>query len=200
MNLRQLDAFRATLRTGSITGASRALAISQPSVTRLIKELERSVGFALFVRSGRGSAWPGNARRGAGLHHAVGQGLSHARPHRTFPHRRRFAFDHPGPGHRANLPGLPKPRSSLCGAHPRRSRVSFSAKGRGSRIRKDRGLPRPRWNADRTDRNRSRSLVGPRRLDDPFPPRCRKGVAVDSAKPRRRGIIDFFFCSRCDRK
>ncbi len=54
MNLRQLDAFRATLRTGSITEAAKALAVSQPSVTRLIKELERSVGFALFVRSGRG--------------------------------------------------------------------------------------------------------------------------------------------------
>ncbi len=63
MNLRQLDAFRATLRTGSITGASRALAISQPSVTRLIKELERSVGFALFVRSGRGIASTVEGRR-----------------------------------------------------------------------------------------------------------------------------------------
>ena len=54
MNLRQLDAFRATLRMGSITEASKALAVSQPSVTRLIKELERSVGFTLFVRNGRG--------------------------------------------------------------------------------------------------------------------------------------------------
>ena len=54
MNLRQLDAFRATLRTGSVTEASRTLALSQPSVTRLIKDLERSVGFTLFVRNGRG--------------------------------------------------------------------------------------------------------------------------------------------------
>lgn len=54
MNLRQLDAFRATLRTGSITEAAKTLALSQPSVTRLIKELERSVGFTLFVRNGRG--------------------------------------------------------------------------------------------------------------------------------------------------
>ena len=50
MNLKQLEAFRATLRTGSVTGAAKALAVSQPSVTRLVKELERSVGFALFVR------------------------------------------------------------------------------------------------------------------------------------------------------
>jgi len=63
MNLRQLEALRATLRTGSITGASRALAISQPSVTRLIKELEHSVGFALFVRSGRGIASTVEGRR-----------------------------------------------------------------------------------------------------------------------------------------
>ena len=63
MNLRQLEAFRATLRTGSITGASRTLAISQPSVTRLIKELERSVGFALFIRSGRGIASTVEGRR-----------------------------------------------------------------------------------------------------------------------------------------
>ena len=54
MNLRQLDAFRATLPTGSVTEASRTLALSQPSVTRLIKDLERSVGFTLFVRNGRG--------------------------------------------------------------------------------------------------------------------------------------------------
>ncbi|MCS5631731.1 MAG: LysR family transcriptional regulator [Pseudomonadota bacterium] len=54
MNLRQLEAFRATLRIGSVTGAAKQLTLSQPSVTRLVKELERSVGFPLFVRSGRG--------------------------------------------------------------------------------------------------------------------------------------------------
>ncbi|HCX86699.1 MAG TPA: hypothetical protein DG761_01600 [Gammaproteobacteria bacterium] len=63
MDLRQLDAFLATLRTGSITGASRALAISQPNVARLIKELERSVGFALFVRNGCGIASTVEGRR-----------------------------------------------------------------------------------------------------------------------------------------
>ena len=54
MNLRQLEAFRATLRIGSVTGAAKQLTLSQPSVTRLVKDLERSVGFPLFVRSGRG--------------------------------------------------------------------------------------------------------------------------------------------------
>ncbi|MGE4633794.1 MAG: LysR family transcriptional regulator [Arenicellales bacterium] len=63
MNLKQLEAFRATLRTGSITSAAKALAVSQPSVTRLVKELERSVGFVLFVRSGRGLASTVEGRR-----------------------------------------------------------------------------------------------------------------------------------------
>ncbi len=54
MNLRQLEAFRATMRSGSITEAANVMHISQPSVSRLIADLERSVGFALFLRSGRG--------------------------------------------------------------------------------------------------------------------------------------------------
>ena len=54
MNLRQLEAFRATMRSGSITEAAEIMHISQPSVSRLIADLERSVGFPLFLRSGRG--------------------------------------------------------------------------------------------------------------------------------------------------
>lgn len=54
MNLRQLEAFRATMRCGSITEAAAMMHISQPSVSRLIADLERAIGFALFVRSGRG--------------------------------------------------------------------------------------------------------------------------------------------------
>ncbi|MEP3276665.1 MAG: LysR family transcriptional regulator [Stappiaceae bacterium] len=54
MNLRQLEAFKATIRCGSITEAAKMLHISQPSVSRLIADLERSVGFPLFVRVGRG--------------------------------------------------------------------------------------------------------------------------------------------------
>ncbi|MEM7207064.1 MAG: LysR family transcriptional regulator [Pseudomonadota bacterium] len=54
MNLRQLEAFRATMRSGSITGAARLMNISQPSVSRLIAELESSIGFVLFIRSGHG--------------------------------------------------------------------------------------------------------------------------------------------------
>lgn len=54
MNQRQLEAFRATIRSGSITGAAAMMHISQPSVSRLIAGLERAAGFPLFVRVGRG--------------------------------------------------------------------------------------------------------------------------------------------------
>jgi DNA-binding transcriptional LysR family regulator len=54
MNLRQLEAFRATIRCGSITKAAKMMHISQPSVSRLIADLEYSAGFPLFVRVGRG--------------------------------------------------------------------------------------------------------------------------------------------------
>lgn len=56
MNLRQLEAFRATMRCGSITEAAAMMHISQPSVSRLIADLERAIGFPLFLRSGRGLA------------------------------------------------------------------------------------------------------------------------------------------------
>jgi DNA-binding transcriptional LysR family regulator len=54
MNLRQLEAFRATIRAGSVTEAANMMHISQPSVSRLIAELERATGFAPFARVGRG--------------------------------------------------------------------------------------------------------------------------------------------------
>ena len=53
ITLRQVDAFRAVMITGSITGAAEMMRISQPAVTRLIQELERTLGFDLFVRRGR---------------------------------------------------------------------------------------------------------------------------------------------------
>ena len=54
MNLRQLEALRATIRAGSITGAAKMMHISQPSVSRLVADLEYAVGFPLFIRVGRG--------------------------------------------------------------------------------------------------------------------------------------------------
>lgn len=63
MNLRQLEAFRATIRSGSITAAAETMHISQPSVSRLIADLQTKLGFDLFIRSGRGLVATVEARR-----------------------------------------------------------------------------------------------------------------------------------------
>jgi len=52
LNFRQLEAFRAVMLTGSITRAGHALSISQPAVSRLIKDLEYELKLGLFVRQG----------------------------------------------------------------------------------------------------------------------------------------------------
>ncbi|MBY4675575.1 LysR family transcriptional regulator [Marinobacterium arenosum] len=53
MNLRQMEAFRAVMMTGSVSQASQQLFKSQPAVSMLIKELEADVGFQLFERRKR---------------------------------------------------------------------------------------------------------------------------------------------------
>jgi DNA-binding transcriptional LysR family regulator len=50
MNLKRLQAFRAVLESGSVTGAAKRLRTTQPAVSRLISDLERELGLALFVR------------------------------------------------------------------------------------------------------------------------------------------------------
>jgi DNA-binding transcriptional LysR family regulator len=50
INLRQLEAFRAVMQTKSITRAAETLFVSQPAVSRLIIDLERTVDFPLFNR------------------------------------------------------------------------------------------------------------------------------------------------------
>lgn len=52
LNHRQLVSFRAVMVTGSMTGAGKILHLSQPAVTRLIKELERELDLKLFTRTG----------------------------------------------------------------------------------------------------------------------------------------------------
>lgn len=52
MRMRQVEAFRAVMISGGITTAATLLHISQPSVSRLIADLERTVGFILFDRRG----------------------------------------------------------------------------------------------------------------------------------------------------
>ena len=50
MKLRQLEAFRAVMLCATVTRASEMLHISQPATTRLLADLEISLGFALFKR------------------------------------------------------------------------------------------------------------------------------------------------------
>jgi DNA-binding transcriptional LysR family regulator len=46
--------FLAVLEEGSLSGAARALALTQPTIARHIDALEESIGFELFTRSQRG--------------------------------------------------------------------------------------------------------------------------------------------------
>ncbi len=54
MRIKQLDAFLAIIRTGTVTGAAELLNTSQPNVTKTIKQLEHALGMVLFERVGRG--------------------------------------------------------------------------------------------------------------------------------------------------
>ncbi|MFC5445970.1 helix-turn-helix domain-containing protein [Rhizobium halophytocola] len=49
---RPVEAFREVMRSGSISAAAENLEISQPAVSRLIKDLEAEIGFALSTRHG----------------------------------------------------------------------------------------------------------------------------------------------------
>ncbi|GGI83665.1 LysR family transcriptional regulator [Polymorphobacter multimanifer] len=49
MNLRQIEVFHAVYMAGSISGASRRLNVSQPSVSKVIKHAEAGLGFKLFT-------------------------------------------------------------------------------------------------------------------------------------------------------
>lgn len=53
LNLHHLRLFRAVARDGTLTGAARALNISQSAVSTQIKSLEGALGHDLFARSGR---------------------------------------------------------------------------------------------------------------------------------------------------
>lgn len=50
MNLRQIEIFRAVMITGSISGASKLLFVSQPAVSRLLSHTELRMGLKLFER------------------------------------------------------------------------------------------------------------------------------------------------------
>jgi len=48
MNLRHIEVFHAVYQTGSVSGAARALHVSQPSVSKVLRHAESRIGFALF--------------------------------------------------------------------------------------------------------------------------------------------------------
>jgi DNA-binding transcriptional LysR family regulator len=52
MNIRALEAFRAVMRTGSMTAAARISHTTQPNISRLISSLESQIGLKLFDRDG----------------------------------------------------------------------------------------------------------------------------------------------------
>jgi len=49
-NVRQIEAFNAVMKSGSVTKAAEALFISQPALTKLIQAFEHNCGFSLFSR------------------------------------------------------------------------------------------------------------------------------------------------------
>jgi DNA-binding transcriptional LysR family regulator len=54
MNMRQLQAFRAVMLIGTVTGAGELLRLTQPTISKLVADLEHEVGLKLFERaSGR---------------------------------------------------------------------------------------------------------------------------------------------------
>ncbi|NUP28136.1 MAG: LysR family transcriptional regulator, partial [Nocardia sp.] len=55
MELRQLRYFVEVFDRGSLSGAAKALLISQPALTRRIQQLERECGVPLFERVPAGS-------------------------------------------------------------------------------------------------------------------------------------------------
>lgn len=57
LSLRQIEVFRAIMRTGSVSEAARSLLVAQPSVTRILQLSEERLGFLLFDRT-RGRLTP----------------------------------------------------------------------------------------------------------------------------------------------
>ncbi|HRK23456.1 MAG TPA: LysR substrate-binding domain-containing protein [Beijerinckiaceae bacterium] len=76
---RQLDAFRAVMLTGGMTAAAQTLFITQPAVSRLIKDLEHDFGLRLFERHGNQIAATAEARRLFEEVERTYSGLSHLR-------------------------------------------------------------------------------------------------------------------------
>ena len=62
MTLQQLIYSITISESGSMNKAAESLYISQPTLTKAIKELESEIGFSIFIRSGKGVELTGDGR------------------------------------------------------------------------------------------------------------------------------------------
>ena len=53
MNLRQCEMFRAVMEAGTVTAAADRLHVTQPAVSKMLAQLERDLGFHVFLRQRR---------------------------------------------------------------------------------------------------------------------------------------------------
>jgi len=54
INMRQIEAFRFVFQTGSMTTAAKLMSVTQPAISRLIRDLEATTELSLFKRTGTG--------------------------------------------------------------------------------------------------------------------------------------------------
>src|SRR4051812_32427113 len=54
INSRQVEAFRAMMLTGSVTDAAKLMAVTQPAVSRLLRDIQALLKMELFERRGSG--------------------------------------------------------------------------------------------------------------------------------------------------
>src|SRR5258708_17439621 len=54
INSRQVEAFRAMMLTGSVTEAAKLMAVTQPAVSRLLRDFQSLLKMELFERRGTG--------------------------------------------------------------------------------------------------------------------------------------------------
>jgi DNA-binding transcriptional LysR family regulator len=55
-NIRQVEAFRCLMVTGSMTMAARLMGVTQPAISRLLRDLQAELGLTLFEKHGTGVA------------------------------------------------------------------------------------------------------------------------------------------------
>ncbi|MDO6585692.1 LysR substrate-binding domain-containing protein [Salipiger sp. 1_MG-2023] len=51
LNVRQIEAFKAVIETGTVSRAASRLCVSQPAISKLLQHLEQDTGLSLFERS-----------------------------------------------------------------------------------------------------------------------------------------------------